>query len=164
MIDNHSCSGLCVVIAAAEVPFLGSVGHQGFVKAAESLLDLTLPTLLAAAKNPKYADWTLVVTGHSLGGCTAQTLVLLLRHTGKRLAGTVDADGDIEARAAQLLIRARCMAFAAAAVAAPELQQSPESLELSVSVIYGYDMIPRLGKKFVSFFRQSIQMIIRFVN
>ena len=61
----------------------------------------TLPTLLKAAAD--FGDYTLVVTGHSLGGCTAQTVALALRQEGRKLAataGTRDAGAQVAAAAA----------------------------------------------------------------
>ena len=66
----------------AQVPFLGSVAHQGFVRSAENVVADTLPALRSAAANPELAGYELVVTGHSLGGCTAQTVALQLRDVG----------------------------------------------------------------------------------
>ena len=64
------------------MPFLGSVAHQGFVRSAENVVADTLPALRSAAANPALAGYALVVTGHSLGGCTAQTVALQLRDIG----------------------------------------------------------------------------------
>eukprot|EP01051_Picozoa_sp_SAG22_P010007 SAG22_NODE_874_length_6717_cov_3.925808_1_plen_621_part_00 len=123
---------------AIEVPFLGGVAHRGFAQAAEAIVQTALPVLLAAAA--KYEGYTLVVTGHSLGGCTAQTVALASRAEDRKLGG-----GDEGTRT--FLTQARCMAFAGTAVATPDLQQSAESMALTVSVIFGADMVPRLGVK-----------------
>ena len=48
-------------------------------------------------------------------------------------------------RGIEALVRTRCMAFAGGPAAEPALQQSPESRELTVCVVYGNDIVPRLG-------------------
>jgi hypothetical protein len=76
------------------------------------------------------------VTGHSLGGCTSEVVALELRQLGRE-------------KGIESLTRARCMAFAGGPAATPELQQSAESKELTVCVVFGNDIVPRLGAKSV---------------
>ena len=119
-------------VDAAEVGFLGGKAHQGFASAAESLCAELQETLLAACADPRYAGYELVVTGHSLGGCASEALALKLRELGRE-------------KALPMLEKARCLSFAGGAAATPELQQSEESQELTVCVVYGDDIVPRLG-------------------
>ena len=127
-------------VDAAEAPFLGSVAHAGFAVSSHAIVRETMGCLLKAAADWAAQGYSLVVTGHSLGGCTAQTVALQLRHEGHKLADETER---------VFLSRARCMAFAGTAVATPELQQSAESRELTVCVIYGADMVPRFGVRSV---------------
>ena len=119
-------------VDAAEVDLLGGKAHQGFVRAAEATIASTEAALLSAVADPRYASYEIIVTGHSLGGCTAEVVALKLRHLGKE-------------RGIEMLARTRCMAFAGGPAASPELQQSAESKDLTICVIYGNDIVPRLG-------------------
>ena len=119
-------------VDAAEVDLLGGKAHQGFAQAAESTIASTEAALLAAVADPRHAGYEIIVTGHSLGGCTAEIVALKLRHLGKE-------------RGNEMLSYARCMAFAGGPAATPDLQQSAESKDLTVCVVYGNDIVPRLG-------------------
>jgi hypothetical protein len=88
--------------------------------------------LLEACDDPRYAGYELVVTGHSLGGCTAEVVALKLREIGRE-------------KSLEVLTKTRCLAFAGGPAATPDLQQSAESRELTVCVVYGDDVVPRLG-------------------
>jgi hypothetical protein len=73
-----------------------------------------------------------VVTGHSLGGCTSEVVALKLREMGRQ-------------KGLEMLTKTRCLAFAGGPAATPDLQQSEESQELTICVVYGDDVVPRLG-------------------
>jgi len=89
-------------------------------------------TLLQACSDHRYAGYQVVVTGHSLGGCASEVVALKLREMGRQ-------------KSLEMLTNARCLAFAGAAAATPDLQQSEESQDLTVCVVYGDDLVPRLG-------------------
>lgn len=91
-----------------------------------------LEHLLQACDDPRYATYELVVTGHSLGGCIAEVLALKLRDIGR--------DKSLE-----MLMKTRCLAFAGGPAATADLQQSADSHELTICVVYGDDVVPRLG-------------------
>ncbi len=160
----NSMDALCDV-DAAEVDFLGGKAHQGFVRAADAvrqqpwrvvdfrssasaachhcfahvchhvraqLCAELQETLVQACDDPRYAGYELIVTGHSLGGCTAEVVALKLRELGRQ-------------KSLDMLTKTRCLAFAGGPAATPDLQQSVESQELTVCVVYGDDIVPRLG-------------------
>ena len=89
-------------------------------------------TMITACEDPRHAGYELVVTGHSLGGCTSEIVALKLRELGRQ-------------RNVPMLAKARCLAFAGGPAATPDLQQSEESKALTVCVVYGNDIVPRLG-------------------
>jgi pimeloyl-ACP methyl ester carboxylesterase len=88
--------------------------------------------LLQACSDPRYAGYEVVVTGHSLGGCTSEVVALKLREMGRQ-------------KGLEMLTKTRCLAFAGGPAATPDLQQSEESQELTICVVYGDDVVPRLG-------------------
>ena len=91
-----------------------------------------LEPLLQACDDPRYAGYELVVTGHSLGGCAAEVVALKLRDIGRE-------------KSLEMLTKTRCLAFAGGPAATANLQQSAESHELTICVVYGDDVVPRLG-------------------
>ena len=58
-----------------QVDFLGCKAHQGFATAADAVSAEMESVLLRAVSDPLYAGYELVVTGHSLGGCTAEVIL-----------------------------------------------------------------------------------------
>ena len=117
---------------AREVDFLGGKAHHGFAAAAAATIASTQSALTSAVE--KYVGYEVVVCGHSLGGCTAQLVALKLRQIGR--------DEGIEA-----FEHARCIAFAGGPAASPQLQQTEESKRLTVCVVFGDDIVPRLSTK-----------------
>ena len=122
---------------AAEVAFLGGTAHKGLAAAAAFIVGAVMPAVRRAAAECHAGQLQLLVTGHSLGGCASQTTALLLRAMGRQQ----EAAGEV----GRLLRGAICHSFAGTCVASADLQQSAESIEKTVCVVYGADMIPRLN-------------------
>ena len=61
---------------AEDVPFLGGFAHQGILSGAQLILSKVSGRLTEVLAQPEFANYSLVVTGHSLGAGTAELITM----------------------------------------------------------------------------------------
>jgi len=129
-------------IGAMTSPFRGGHVHRGMLDSAEFVVSSCMPYIDTCLENlgGEIGDYSLVVTGHSLGAGVASIVTLLLQ---ENFAGWGPQ-------------RLHCYAFAPPAVFNESL--ADECSESITSVILGCDMIPRTSAANVDFLIHELIM------
>lgn len=135
-------------VSSSSVPFLGGWAHAGMVASAWQVLKRMAPAL--ATSLAKHPTFTLLVTGHSMGGGVAACVAMLLHSDDDdvKLAAAISLrrESAIDVAEQDEVLR-RMAACACVCIAAP----SVSSMDLSEAasayitcVVAGADVVPRL--------------------
>eukprot|EP00899_Mesostigma_viride_P019601 jgi/Mesvir1/27642/Mv07372-RA.1 len=132
-------------VHAKSVPFLGGWAHEGMAIAARHTAINHLPAIGDALR--QFPDYSLIVTGHSLGGGVAALVAMLLHSNDPCVAQAVFQDDD-EAAALRLhpmpaITGVRAFCFAPPCVISNTLAQ--HCAPYVKSVVCGKDVVPRLS-------------------
>ncbi|KAI0562015.1 Lipase (class 3) [Gracilaria domingensis] len=119
---TSSISDLITDLLCENAPFAGGYAHSGMKDAAEALYTSLLPRLRAALL--KYPRYSLVVTGHSLGGGVAILLTKILLMNGFR--------------------GVRCYAMAPCPIFGPKHKIDPDWSDAVECFIHADDVVPTL--------------------
>ncbi|KAI9187816.1 hypothetical protein H9P43_002207 [Blastocladiella emersonii ATCC 22665] len=128
-------------------PFLSGATHAGFRRCAEYVFTRALPELRAALAT--HRPRRLLVTGHSLGGATAQLVAMLLRTQAGADLRFLACGSDPDPAAFKI----ECLTYAAPPTVTPDLAaQFPDFC----NVVNDTDIVPRLSYGSVMDFKHML--------
>ena len=113
---------------AEDVPFLNGWAHQGILSGAELILSKVSERMTEVFARPEFSNYSLVVTGHSLGAGTAELISMKLISSG--LLGEREV---------------RCVALAPPPVFRSDLSL-PSNISSAIQIyVNNFDLVPRLS-------------------
>jgi len=113
---------------AEDVPFLTGWAHQGILSGAQLILSKVSERLIEVLAQPEFSNYSLVVTGHSLGAGTAELITMELMRSN--LLGGREV---------------RCVALAPPPVFRSDLAL-PSNISSAIQIyVNNYDLVPRLS-------------------